>query len=524
MDISSKYQEIKARFLLLAGPLFISFILFAISLRQGTTPLILPITALGGLVACYLWKWRGVALSSLTLIGALALSLHAMHNHHWVWVIALALTIACTFVVTVLCAEESYREIEVSSEGENDPRQVINKLNDQLQIMQKQHASDLQEYTSHIDQLKQDLLAKDDKIRSNDHLIKLVRDEMSATYSHQEKLMQELFQARQQLVRIEGVIGKDADSFIADQANTAALDEAQQKNVSLREELESVNQLIRQMQQKSHETEIHYTSRLAETTESARLDYQKLLDEKNQMLAAVERLKADEKLHGESLGLLKQQLQAAETEKRDVDAKLTHAESALSKKAEEVAEELRLAHERFNSDKSRLQLELETTKANESVAAKEAVEAKSALKHLSETENKLKEECSRLQQERQLLQDKLNEAEHKLTIAPEPVIADDRELRRIEAMYQQLKQQFNEKSEVLTATRRELFFKEEQLLALQKDFDESILAKELEAGFAVEKALSQAEKELLVEHDWQQAEISHLHELIEMLNVKIASK
>lgn len=479
VDIGSRTQDIKARFFLLAGPLFISLILLAVTLKQGRTPLALPVTALAGLVACYLWKWRAVALSSLALMAALGLSLQSLHNHHWMWVTALALTIACTFVVTVLCIEESYREAKCPSDQDGEPQQTLSKYNEQLQTAQKQYAADLQEYSAHIDQLRQELAVKEDKIRSNEHLIRLVRDEMSATYTHQEKLMQDLHQTRQQLAKIEAVVGKDAEDFVADLDNSVATEEMQKQ-------LDAANATAASLKQQLEQAAVE-KGEFASILEKARSEAANLNEKANEATAALRTAQNDH---------------------------LKELEAAKSEQEEALKEAI------SRSSEAETQLKQEITGLKQECDRLQAI-----LSAKSEAEAKLNEEILSLQSESRLLEQKLKDAEDKLNQPVEPVIAvaDDRELRRVEAMYQQLKQQFNEKTEVLAETRRELFLKEEQFLALQKDFEEAVIAHEYETGIAIESALSQAENERQIEDQWQQTEIEHLHELIDTLNRKISS-
>jgi hypothetical protein len=100
-------------------------------------------------------------------------------------------------------------------------------------------------------------------------------------------------------------------------------------------------------------------------------------------------------------------------------------------------------------------------------------------------------------------------------------LMNSRELRRIEGLYLQLRQQFTEKSNVLLQTRRELFETQEKLLVFQKEREEAKIDDDKEINESLHRLITAAESEIaLVEHQ-HALEINRLHEVIESLLVKI---
>lgn len=135
------------------------------------------------------------------------------------------------------------------------------------------------------------------------------------------------------------------------------------------------------------------------------------------------------------------------------------------------------------------------------------------------------------QQEKELQADALRQRVHELEqelAQPRKVESDHRlpyasgNTRRIEAMYLQLKEQFEEKSAILDQARRELFYAQEQLQSLQREEEEKAL--ELtETESLLQKELSHLIKEAEESSRQHNQEIELLSNLVEGLFVKLAS-
>jgi chromosome segregation ATPase len=136
--------------------------------------------------------------------------------------------------------------------------------------------------------------------------------------------------------------------------------------------------------------------------------------------------------------------------------------------------------------------------------------------HLSAQYHQEKVHATALQEEKEVLalqlQKLLNDrADQK------PMNESDREIQRIDGLYRQLRDQFNEKSSVLDATRRELFRAKEELAALRKEMEESKLYEEYEVNHHLSRLLASVEQELAGAESRYQCEIEQLHEVIESL-------
>lgn len=90
-----------------------------------------------------------------------------------------------------------------------------------------------------------------------------------------------------------------------------------------------------------------------------------------------------------------------------------------------------------------------------------------------------------------------------------------REGRRLEAMYEQLKQQFQEKAMLLDRTRKELFHTQEKFLALQRDWEEAQLHRDDHSAF--ESHLTKLDNEYAAMAKQYVCEVNALQDLITTL-------
>lgn len=237
LGINIKRNDFQAQLWTVPGPLFTCCILLAIVLRSSFTPLLLPITAVAGVVVCNLWKWRGVAVSSAILGSIMVYVLQSQPSHSWIWTIALSLTIASTFVLTVLCSEEAYQALNQLNKDSSDHKQTLSLLNERLHLMQTKMTAEQNEFILQKNQWQEQLTAKEEKQRFNEQLLKLARNEITTALKKQETVLQELFKANEKKAAMEAKIA-----------------ELQSLQVSHDHVLQEEHQTLQQEQQKLFET------------------------------------------------------------------------------------------------------------------------------------------------------------------------------------------------------------------------------------------------------------------------------
>lgn len=609
VDINVKRNDIQAQLWTIPGPLSVCCILLIIFLRASFTPLMLPIIAIGGVVACNLWKWRGVAISSAFLAAMMLYSLQSQPSQSWIWTIALTLSIASMFVVTVLCSEEAYHAWDMLDQDSTDHKQTLSLLNERFQMIQDKLHAEQKELNGQISQLQQQLVVKEERQGTYEQLLKLARQEVTGSFTKQEKLLQELHQEREKNARMEAkIIGsqgfandeKASDDQITIQELQSqialsndeieqlkrALGEAEarakiagQQIESLSNEITALNDRYASAAAKIQSAEGQYTTLINDLNQQLQMSLNEKIKLENTLLCLQEELEMAalheqekvQQIEKEQLNLqalqntseenelkYKEQIQAFEKHILDLEGqneKLFELESKLSLAHSKIEEfTLQTQHwgtlqEEYHSEKQRA-LELENRlsdaysrieeftnqtqqwrdlqeeyhSAKQKIVDFQALEIENEellqkLTHQKETVVQLSAEKEALLEQMQQLEMRQQEEKDLFQEEKEPVI-DHREVRRIEGLYQQLRQQFAEKSLVLSTTRRELFTTQEKLLALQKDREEAEIDSESETIESLHRLIAAAESELALTEHQHAIEINRLHEVIESLMVQ----
>jgi hypothetical protein len=391
--IPIKRNDVQAQLWTIPGPLFVCCILLMIALKSSFTPLMLPIIAVGGIVACNLWKWGGVAVSSILLAAVMVYSLQSQPSQTWIWTIALSLSIASTFVLTVLCSEEAYHALDSLSKDSTDHKQTLSLLNDRLQVVQSKLTAEQNEFALQRSQMQEQLAAKEEKQRSNEQLLKLARKEITSVLEKQEKLTQELLQANQKNAVMEAK--------------------------------------ILELQLNNKEREVHSKE--------------------------------------------KGQVESLSREISVLNRHKDHLEAAL------------------NEMKTKQDKLLEMTEGQNEALNRLSAEKELLLKQIQEMEAKRDEE---------------NET------------TDCSDAKQVDSLYQQLRQQFAEKTKILSTTRRELFLAQEKLSVFQIDRVESKLNDGRETMEALRRISEEAARELALMEREHAIEVHHLHDVIEALTTR----
>lgn len=481
MEDAAKKKNNQTIIWAILGPLLFSSLLVAILLHPASTPWGLPFAALMGVLACHVWGWRGMAMSTTLLLGVLAyyLSIHSSS----LWLILVSLCIASTFIVTLLCSEECQRSWELLAKAVEDSKQTIRNLNERANAIQSKLLNDQGEFSLSIERLKREIIAKDEKLHSGDRLVALARDELSAVYANQEKLIQELFQLRQESATLKVTV------------------EELRENAS-----ESGQAKEKALLQSKYEARIKEVQLQCQAFEQKEHAARQQLDE---MTVQLKQLKQEKVF-------VEQQYAATKAEEINLLHKLESLSQQHSNQLKSGYEEIQKANGRLSEMESRYQGLLQDSEKLKETADLLLVE-KAALA------NQLQQEIAdAVKQKEELVHEKESLAQQLEQNQKETIPGDDKELRRIEGLYQQLRKQFQEKAETLTATRRELFKTREKLMALQKDLEEAKIHEENETNDHLHSLLAAAEQELAAVEREHGVEIAHLHEVIDSLITQVS--
>jgi len=520
MNLSNSKFNVKAQFWMLLGPLFIGCILFISSMKATVEPWTLPVIAIFGLLLCYKWHWKGVFLGITFLLTALIFHFNVHSFENWLWTSIQALSIASAFALTTLCFEESNYTWGVLNHEIQEQKNIITSFNQRLQEAQNTSDRELQTLFTQIEQLDkaltqshQTIAARDERLRIADSLLSIVRDELTTTHSHHEKLLSELQTARHQAAsyaqHFEAQKGEE-EPMISLATHESEMNLRNQEIQDLKSSMESLVsreiQLCQQLQtnqnellllkRQQNETEAHFLS-LSEDKVKLQ-DMNDLLSE--QLSVMKNELITNQADHAQLAQMCEHTLQ----QKNSIEQE----HLAMKIRMDELYQQsvhFQMLQDQWHEDVKQLEY-LRSVQTELQVLMGEQVDQQSL--------------CSQLQDEKEILQQSLenlkNEYERLINAPVTSTVQNTdhiREIRRLEGLYQQLREQFNEKSTVLTETRRELFHTQEMLAALHKESEEAKFNNEIENEYYIGKLLSSAEDELTI-IEQKDREIEHLHDLI----------
>lgn len=535
MNTTAKKMESPIQLWPMLGPLCVVCIMFVMVVRSSSTQWGLPLVALGGILMCYRWKWKGFAGASIVLAAVAVYQIIAIPTSDLWWTCVLTLSILSSFVVTVLFLDESQSVLDVIAGQSATYHDNLSELEEKLAASQNKLEAERQIFTSRIEPLKRELAEREEKIQSHDKLIAIVREELMSAHSRQEKLLQDLYDSQQQSALFEQKVvdlqrklnetnvqeNQMMQQMVFEELNDQLSSLSQEKQLlestlsNIQGELEV---LTIETQEKSQVIDIHEaTIQSLKTTLDVREEELQVVKIKSQELQKNNENR-EKALHQQVEELMKklsiamQQLGEWQQKLHDY-ASLTEKCSELNTHIQEhISDKRRLLHEvekarhdvecaenhRALSEAAQMQLQhqleeigVQLVKANEQISANE---------HLTTVCQALKDQLNQLQTEKE---------------EKEPEKSS--ELRRVEGLYNQLRGQFAEKTKVLDETRRTLFHTQEKLAALQKNIKEMEIYGDNDMQEKLYRMLGSLDRILSRQIHEQQNEISQLHELIDSL-------
>lgn len=199
---NTEKTETQAQLWTLLGPWAIACILLIVNIRlsQAWT---LPLAAFSGLFLCYLWQWRGFALSSMLILAVFIYDLTAVSSLFWIWETVLSLSSISAFALATIGMVESRFVWDGMRSDMKQAKDSLSFLNGQQQLNQAKYQVEKDVLSAKVAQLESDFADKDAKLQSSNQLITLVREELSITHAYHEKLLLETYEARQRTAMLE---------------------------------------------------------------------------------------------------------------------------------------------------------------------------------------------------------------------------------------------------------------------------------------------------------------------------------
>jgi hypothetical protein len=416
-----------------------------------------------GVIGLYLsakWQMRGFVYA-LTLLAIGAGVKHLLISSNHLWELGLEASLVCAFFITASAFEQG--------------TSVVQSLNGQLES-QKASLQNLEE-----ELVKERESAIGQQVAVQDKVAEL------------QKELEELQADHSSLLILNEVLRKTSAQQLEEKesSNELALN-AQRHTALLEVELVQKEEEIKRLS--DTEGLIAENSNLLKELNTARYDKEQtyLINETLVRLHAKETVKAKEYF---------EQIHAEQEEKRKVQEALSYARNELemlSKHVEQISEE------RARAQNELLQLnELQTQRnfLQERLAVAEAELAHLREHPAQEADPQAERQVQLLQQERTYLAEQLGYAQEK-----------NQALAQTELLFKQLKKQFEEKNQVLQATRSELFKTDTELHALKIERELMVQTSPIPESIAEE--LQVLEKRI----DELKEENQELQELIHVLN------
>lgn len=548
VNTAVKKEELPAQLGVMLGPLFVVGIVLIMNIHAASLQWKLPLISLVGLLLCYFWRWRGCLLASAFLCIASAFELYQHPSSGILWMSLLTLSFAVSFIVTTLFLDESQAILDRLSGHNQQAEEAFTQIKE-LSNVHTQLESERQALALHLGQLKQELLEKEEKEQSFEKLIGIVREELMTSHSQQEKLLQELFESHQQVAILEQQVARlqdqnmQAQRAMQEAAQSAltkeiVIDKAQEGQVLHDSLVQEMKEQINTLSMEKQSLERTLTSLQNEFEELSLWAAKKSETSDDQYVeigilkSAIEELKIEKNKYEEFKVI-------SETQERNLNLQIESLTKKLSNVTQQIAEWqhklqgynsladryalLQGQIQEHNTKEAALRLEFD--KLMHLYAQAQATNMSNA--NLLSDCDAFKTEISSLKQELRekeiLIQEtSLQKIESAITIIDEEEERKrSRELRRMEGLYRQLREQFNEKSLMLDSTRRELFCMQEKFLSLQKEVEE----KEVFGGRDYEQSLyyilSITEAELNHQMNEFNRETTQLYELIDVLMKKL---
>lgn len=570
MDVLEKKIENQVQFWSLLGP-FLILLSVTVLLFKVSSHWYFPVTALIGLPLCVKWKMKGMAIALSCLLFFSVLAYQNLELDERYWHVGMVLAMAFSFIVLTLSLEEVQNLVDKLQLESQSRLDNFLRLDEKWKSAEQEWSHERADFKTEIQSLTQEASRIQEDKQTFYKLAQLAKDELTQVRSQHDLLLKELFYKKQQIaqlherleeteITIQGFVNTDAEKQLQQltdqltllerekdrldaqllrmQTDYQACQEArEQTDQQLQSYQEKEKQRLIEQQQDQQERQAQQVALQASQDKQASLEQEKqaLLEAQTKWQQQYEHMQASEVQHRQAVQHYQQQLQ-------DLASKLKTEEQrreALQQRKKELEELLtqreQQSQEKENHLQAILKSEIEKIKAEEQQTKQQLLHVQNALQIEQEKYQEAEKEIQQQAQDKQKLEQLLQQAQQELEKAQPSVEIEKEEkrellpyaegnTRRIESMYIQLKEQFQEKSAVLDATRRELFHAHEQLLKYQKEQEEKTIFGQTELEEYLQSDLLQLEQQYeQMQRNYQQ-EVEELNQIVEHLLHQLVKK
>lgn len=487
MNRIKKQLENKLQFWAVLGPCIIILTLLISLIKFSPESFYLPLAIIVGVPACWMWKLRGMLGSITLLLFLLLVSFGSIDADERFWHIGVAAAISLSFVVGTLSSEEVtglVQRLQAESKSRLDHLlridEKLKELTQQLDLNKEEAALALKNSKEETENAKREIAllqrasgaAKGDLARFAEEKNSLIEDlfENKKIIAELNRNLEEASgQAEKWKAKCESSHDDREKAYLGELEEVKALLLEREELLREREvELTEVKAMVEQhtvdtskleeskagfnielatLKRELQESDFHL-SELQDTVKAKEEFFRKQLEDRDYQLYIQVRRHAESQ---KKLLLQQKLLEEWKGRKGSLEEKLLALDGKLLESSE-IAGHNRLLRDELNRSRTeKFQLSLDYTTALETLKR-----FKENLQNTKESQPLPKVEMKASEKRRE---------KRSAEVLPEEVV----KLRRTASLYKQLKNQFEQKSESLHSTRGELFQKENELLALQKE-------------------------------------------------------
>lgn len=545
MDVAGKKVESQVQFWSLLGPFFI-LLSISVLLLKISFHWYFPLSALVGIPLCVKWKMKGMAAALCCLLFLSGIHYQTLELDDRYWHVGLALAMAFSFIVLTLSLEEAegvVGKLKLESQSRLDNYLLLDEKLKQAEL----NWADIKEKSkAEAEALTQEILHLQEDKQTFYKLAQLAKDELVQVRNQHDLLLQDLVYKKQQVAQLYERL-EEAEMTVQDFVNS----DAEKRVQILKEDIASIErekeilqgkiQLMETERQVCKEEKVCLLQELEVCRERDQLslvakkaleeehlrDLQNwqvkydILEEENKKVVENHQRCLQESSRLRDLKERQQQVMEESWKKiEDSQKKIVDLEAQFrSERDERVLKDKQIKQQEENKEEYKKVLEqvykeLDLQKEKNTWLQKESQENQDVLKYENDV---LKEECRQVKECLDLAKQELEKCENR-----QPVALPKQD-RRIEGMYLQLREQFQEKCFVLDQTRRELFRANEALLKCQKEYEEEhIFDQSLIGKYWQRHCLKLGNACDTMEKRYQQ-EVTELTELVNHLLVQMAA-
>lgn len=483
------------QFWMLFGPIVCLINYFAIFPNSYFSSISLSCLFLIALLLCWKWKFQGFVISLLILLGFMLYHFRSIPHEQWMLYLTMNLSLATAFFIVSLSYSEANDLIAIFHEEKGMLRENVIQLDKQVIQTSKKLEDQKEELHSQICSLTKDIAIREDQWKQDRNDVVNLSQQLQLTEENQKKLHQELQEKQNQLF------------FLEEQLDLQQKQKNQQTNHTnitsqLEQEIQSLRESLNQRDQEIFNLQFRLNSALEDTKSSIKKIEEQVQEIEH--LQEINLIHAQFSQEAQEEQILQEAIQEEMSERIDtLSREKTLLEETLIRLEKEL-EEVNLDQEKQNAEFDRI---LQSSKLKEDELAhyidknlKAEQQYLSVCQQLQETEKKLEEIKQQPVSHHQVLQDEIKSR------------------KKVEGMYQQLRLQFEQKSDELDSARKKLFHVQEMLTHEHQEREEKELFAFNDSEEKLIKDILNQEQEMKTILIEQELEIEQLYALINQLN------